>query len=85
MKCVTFLAVLCFSAAALAGEVKSPALVEPRAVQTVVTDGKHNAFTAMVRWKGAYWLSFRKGPSHSYGEADLIVLRSTDGDSWSDH
>jgi len=85
MKCITFLAVLCSAAAALAGEVAFPALVKPREIRTVVADGKHNAFTAVVRWRGAYWLSFRKGPSHSYGEADLIVLRSPDGDSWSEH
>jgi len=85
MNRITSLAVLFASTAALGGETKVPALVNPRAVRTVVSDGKHNAFTALVRWRDGYWLSFRKGPSHGYGKADLIVLRSTDGDHWAEH
>ena len=59
-------------------------LVEPLEIRTVVADGKHNAFTALVRWKDAYWLSFRKAKSHGSGDGDLIVLRSTDAKSWTE-
>jgi len=27
----------------------------------VVVDGRHNAFAAFAKWKGQYWLAFRKG------------------------
>lgn len=57
-------------------------MIEPINVRKVYDDGRHNAFTALVRWKGAFWLSFRNAESHGYGEADLIVLRSSDGVDW---
>lgn len=57
-------------------------LVAPTSIQKVVADGKHNAFTALVKWKDSYWLAFRKADSHAYGEADLHVLRSSDGQNW---
>ncbi|MCX7422610.1 MAG: hypothetical protein NT013_24140 [Planctomycetia bacterium] len=59
-------------------------LVEPASVRKVYDDGRHNALTALVRWKDTYWLSFRNADSHAYGEADLIVLRSPDGQTWSE-
>lgn len=59
-------------------------LVQPSEVRQVVADGKHNAFTALVRWKDAYWLSFRKGQSHNSADGDLIVLRSADGREWTE-
>jgi len=59
-------------------------VIEPAEVRTVVADGKHNAFTAFIRWKDAYWLSFRKADSHSSGNGDLIVLRSTDAKEWTE-
>lgn len=62
----------------------SSALVEARDVQAVVKDGKHNAFTAMVKWQGAYWLSFRKAEGHNSSDGDLIVLRSEDGKTWTE-
>lgn len=60
------------------------ALVEPTSVEKLVADGKHNAFTALCRWKDAYWLAFRKGPSHAYGEADIHVWRSPDAKKWTE-
>lgn len=57
-------------------------LVAPTSVTKVYDDGRHNAFTALVRWRDSYWLSFRNAPSHGYGEADLIVLRSADAEKW---
>jgi len=59
-------------------------LVEPLEVRPIVADGKHNAFTALVCWKDAYWLSFRKAQSHSSGDGDLIVLRSPDAKKWTE-
>lgn len=59
-------------------------LVEPLEVRKVVADGKHNAFTALVRWQDAYWLAFRKADSHNSSDGDLIVLRSTDARQWTE-
>lgn len=59
-------------------------LVRPTSVRAIVADGKHNAFTALVQFHDAFWLAFRKGPSHAYGEADLIVLKSLDGEEWTE-
>ena len=59
-------------------------LVEPTSLRKAYDDGRHNAFTALVRWQDAYWLSFRNADSHAYGEADLIVLRSPDGVKWTE-
>ncbi len=59
-------------------------LVKPISVRKLVADGKHNAFTAMVRWKNAYWLAFRKADSHGYHEADIVLLRSPDGEAWTE-
>ena len=56
--------------------------VKPKEVRKIYGDGKHNAFTAFRKWQGAYWIAFRHAPSHGYGEADLIVLRSEDTKDW---
>ena len=60
----------------------TPELVKPTSIVKLVDDDKHNAFTALAKWKNLYWLSFRKGASHNYGEADLPVMRSSDGSHW---
>jgi len=76
---------LCWSitAASMAcGE--EPQLVTPHDIRTVVADDKHNAFTAMVRWKDAYWLSFRTASDHGSLDGDLVVLRSASADMWSE-
>jgi hypothetical protein len=74
------LAAALLSSAAVADEPP----VEPTSVVKVFSDGQHNAFTALVRWKEAYWLAFRNGPSHGYGEADIVVLRSSDAEQWTE-
>lgn len=57
-------------------------LVKPSGIQRVIADGTHNAFTAMVRWHKAYWLSFRSASSHGSLDGDLVVLRSTNAEQW---
>jgi hypothetical protein len=51
-------------------------------VRKAYGDGKHNAFTAFVKWKGAYWLAFRNGTSHGSRDGDIVLLYSTDARSW---
>lgn len=57
---------------------------KPVSVRKLVSDGKHNAFTAMVRWKGSYWLAFRKAESHGYHECDIVLMKSLDGEEWTE-
>lgn len=56
--------------------------VKPLEVRKVLADGKHNAFTAMRRFKGDLWLAFRSGDAHNSPTADVLVLRSKDGRDW---
>ncbi len=57
-------------------------LVKARDIRKVVADGQHNAFTALVRWQGSYWLAFRKAAAHNSSDGDLVVLRSKDAEKW---
>ena len=58
-------------------------LVKPTSIQTVRADGKHNAFTALRRFKGKLWLAFRAAKEHNSQDGDIVVLRSSDhGRSW---
>jgi len=68
----------------LTGSCWAQGLVGPLEVRAVVSDGKHNAFTAFVRWRDAYWLAFRKGGAHGSRDGDLIVLRSVDTKTWTE-
>ena len=58
--------------------------VTPKSERTVVSDGHHNAFAAFVRWKGGYWLAFRRGTGHVARDGDLVVLRSADTHDWAE-
>jgi len=58
--------------------------VQPREVRKVVGDGKHNAFTALAKFRGQFWLAFRAAKDHNSGDGDLVVLRSKDGRDWTE-
>jgi acyl-CoA thioesterase-1 len=58
-------------------------LVQPTAVRTIVADGRHNAFTALARFRGELWLAFRSAKDHNSQDGDIVVLRSADdGRDW---
>src|SRR5262245_33102958 len=80
--CLLLAGVFLMGLASLSPAADEKPLVSPKSVRKLVADGKHNAFTALVRWKGHYWLAFRSGASHNSAQADIIVLRSTDGKDW---
>lgn len=44
--------------------------------------GKHNAFTDLIRFDGAFLCTFREGETHVNGAGEVRVLRSVDGDKW---
>ena len=80
----------CFSAAlAILALASNPTLAEgPNVrvenVRRVFHNGEHNAFTDLIRWKGAFWLTFRSCPGgHAVDRsASIIVLRSKDAQTW---
>jgi hypothetical protein len=61
---------------AAAGE---PSIVE---VKRIWDQGKHNAFTDLIRWKGAWYCVFREADGHVGGDGKLRVLSATDGTEW---
>jgi hypothetical protein len=61
---------------------EEPAPIQPLEVRKVYANGKHNAFTALRRFKGDLYLAFRAGDGHNSATADVLVLRSKDGKDW---
>jgi hypothetical protein len=62
---------------------KGAAPLQMSNIKALVADGKHNAFPVLVSWKSAYWLAYRKAGAHN-GPGDIVILRSTDADNWSE-
>lgn len=44
--------------------------------------GQHNAFTDLVRFKDAWYCTFRESAGHVGGDGKLRVITSTDGAKW---
>src|SRR2546423_3048675 len=44
--------------------------------------GKHNAFTDLIRWHDKWYCTFREADAHVGGDGQLRVLESADGDQW---
>ncbi len=42
----------------------------------------HNAFTDLVRWRGAWWCTFREADGHVSDDGRIRVLTSRDGERW---
>jgi hypothetical protein len=58
--------------------------VKTKEVRKVYGDGRHNAFTALTRFHGQYWLAFRNATAHNSGDGDIVVLRSKDAKTWTE-
>ncbi len=52
-------------------------------VRKIWDQGKHNAFTDLIRWRNKWYCVFREALGHVGGDGQLRVLESTDGQSWS--
>lgn len=50
----------------------------------IENDGRHNAFTDLVRWKDDYYLCFRKGDGHLSMDGVIHIKRSKDLKTWTD-
>src|SRR5947207_15931037 len=51
-------------------------------VAKIWNQGKHNAFTDLIRWRGKWYCSFREADAHVGGDGQLRVLESADGEKW---
>src|SRR5689334_17609889 len=56
-----------------------PKLLE---VKKIWDQGKHNAFTDLIRWKERWYCVFREADAHVGGNGKLRVLESVDGKTW---
>jgi hypothetical protein len=45
-------------------------------------DGRHNAFTDLIRWKDMHYLCFRHGEAHGSMDGEIRVMRSADLKTW---
>src|SRR3954470_11311236 len=68
---------------AIASPAAAPELpVKPKLVSKIYSDGKHNAFTAFVKFKDQYLIAFRTAKEHNSADGDIVVLSSTDAKEW---
>lgn len=44
--------------------------------------GKHNAFTDLIRWRDRWYVAFREADGHIGGDGKIRVLESQDGSKW---
>ena len=52
-------------------------------IRRIYGDGRHNAFTDLLFWKGHYYLGFRTAEQHGLlPNGDVLVLRSRDLHTW---
>src|SRR6187455_417118 len=62
-----------------AGATSKAEIVE---VRKIWDEGRHNAFTDLIRWKDRWWCTFREAEDHVGGDGAIRVLTSTDGVKW---
>ena len=51
-------------------------------VKKIWDQGKHNAFTDLIRWRAKWYCVFREAEAHVGGDGKLRVLESADGTDW---
>jgi hypothetical protein len=51
-------------------------------VRKIWDEGRHNAFTDLVRWQDRWWCTFREAEDHVGGDGAIRILMSTDGRNW---
>jgi hypothetical protein len=51
-------------------------------IKEIWDEGKHNAFTDLIRFKERWYCTFREADAHVGGDGKLRVLSSADGGKW---
>lgn len=60
-----------------------PCAAAPPDVRKIWDRGEHNAFTSLIRWRGAFYCALREASSHVGGsDGKIRVIRSSRGDDW---
>lgn len=70
------------AALALVSSAEAATKAEILEVRKIWDEGRHNAFTDLLRWSDRWWCTFREGEDHVGGEGAIRVLTSTDGVKW---
>ena len=81
---VSVLAIL-MSSSLPAQEFPGPKVVVEN-VRRAYHNGEHNAFTDLVRWRGAFWMTFRSCPDGHmvFSSSSIRILRSVDAREWTE-
>jgi hypothetical protein len=51
-------------------------------VKKIWNEGRHNAFTDLIRFEGKWFCTFREGDAHVGGDGGIRVLVSMNGEDW---
>ncbi len=81
MKRIITVSVLFILAIAAWGQDASPK-AEIDWLDKAYSDGAHNAFTDLIRWKDHYYLCFRHAQSHGSLDGEIRVMRSANMRTW---
>jgi len=68
-------------------QVKAQDLPSDVSIQKIWDQGRHNAFTDLILFKGVFYCTFREGTGHipnkdNKGNGQVRILRSVDGKKW---
>src|SRR5215217_4968303 len=74
--------ILAFTLIALLAAPTFGAGAEIVSVEKIWSEGKHNAFTDLLRWHDAWWCTFRESEAHVGGDGQIRVIKSADGQKW---
>src|SRR5262245_51835124 len=72
-------AIVIWVAAMAAATAAGPEIVS---VTKIWDQGKHNAFTDLIRWHDKWYCTFREADAHVGGDGQIRVLESADGEKW---
>ncbi|HTD65085.1 MAG TPA: sialidase family protein [Candidatus Limnocylindria bacterium] len=61
---------------------RTPSAPELISVKKLWSEGQHNAFTDLIRFKDAWFCTFRESEAHVGGDGKIRVLMSIDGERW---
>ncbi|MCS6852280.1 MAG: hypothetical protein NZ700_14040 [Gemmataceae bacterium] len=73
---------LAVSAGLIAASLARGAEIELLSVEKIWDQGRHNAFTDLLRWHDKWYCVFREAEAHVGGDGQIRVLESPDSKSW---
>src|SRR3954452_11894775 len=73
---------IALSVISLLASATSAAGPELISVVKIWDQGKHNAFTDLIRWHDKWYCTFRESDAHVGGDGRIRILESDDGDKW---